>query len=121
MLSISQITIYVEDQQRAADFWTGKMGFEITRDMPYGEDRWLEVQAPDGGPRLVLHKADPKGPALGKDLPGYVMFEAGDIVQTHRELAARGVEFTQEPTRQPWGWSAVFKDEEGHLFHLGQR
>ncbi|WP_181449248.1 VOC family protein [Nonomuraea aridisoli] len=49
------------------------------------------------------------------------LFQADDIVETCRELAARGVEFTEERSRQPWGWSAVFKDDEGHLFHLGQR
>ena len=120
-LSISQVTVYVEDQQKAVDFWTGKMGFKVTTDMPYGEDRWLEVEPPDGGTRLVLHKADASRPAPAGDMPGYVMFHADDIVATHAELAGRGVEFTQEPTRQPWGWSAVFKDDEGHLFHLGQR
>ncbi|WP_188191353.1 VOC family protein [Nonomuraea sp. SYSU D8015] len=120
-LGISQVTIYVEDQQRAVDFWTAKVGFEITKDMPYGEDRWIEVQPPGGGTGLVIHKADPKWPGLAKDLPNYVLFQADDIVKTHEELAARGVEFTQEPQQQPWGWSAVFKDDEGHLFHLGQR
>ncbi|MEV0382113.1 VOC family protein [Nonomuraea sp. NPDC050643] len=120
-LGISQVTIYVEDQQRAVDFWTGKMGFKLTRDMPYGEDRWIEVEPPSGGSRLVVHKADPSWPALGKELPNYVMFQADDIVETHKELVARGVEFAQEPVRQPWGWSAVFRDDDGHLFHLGQR
>ncbi|MFB4278814.1 MULTISPECIES: VOC family protein [unclassified Nonomuraea] len=119
-LSISQVTIYVADQQRAVDFWSGKVGFEVTRDMPYGDDRWIEVQPPGGGTRLVISKADPDGPALVKDMPNYVLFQADDIVKTHRELAGRGVVFTQEPTRQPWGWSAVFTDDDGNLFHLGQ-
>ncbi|MFC5826957.1 VOC family protein [Nonomuraea insulae] len=119
-LSISQVNIYVEDQQRAVDFWTGKLGFEVTTDLPYGEDRWVEVQPSGGGTRLVLNKADPAGPTPAKDMPNYVMFQADDIVKVHRELAARGVEFTQEPSEQPWGWSAVFKDDDGNLFHLGQ-
>ncbi|MEV0996972.1 VOC family protein [Nonomuraea sp. NPDC050202] len=120
-LGISQVTVYVEDQQRAADFWSRKMGFEIVRDMPYGEHRWIEVEPPAGGTRLVIAKADPKWPALVEGLPNYVMFHADDIVKTHQELAARGVEFTEPPNQQPWGWSAVFKDDDGHLFHLGQR
>ncbi|MBF8191883.1 VOC family protein [Nonomuraea sp. K274] len=122
-ISISQVNIYVEDQQRAVDFWTGKMGFTITTDMPYGEDRWIDVEPPGGGTRLVIHKAAPDWPAPGlvKDgKPNYVMFQADDIVKAHAELAARGVRFTQEPTQQPWGWSAVFSDDDGNLFHLGQ-
>ncbi|MDP4505544.1 VOC family protein [Nonomuraea turcica] len=120
-LGISQVTIYVEDQQRALDFWSGKVGCTVTRDMPYGEDRWIEVEPPAGGTRLAIIKADPKWPAMVKDMPNYVLFEADDIVKTHEELAARGVEFTQAPKQEPWGWSAVFKDEDGNLFHLGQR
>ncbi|HEX4817507.1 MAG TPA: VOC family protein [Nonomuraea sp.] len=120
-LGISQVTIYVEDQQRAVDFWSGTMGFTVTRDMPYGDHRWIEVRPPAGGTRLVIHQADPAWPRLVEGLPAYVLFEADDIVKTHEELVARGVEFTQEPQRQPWGWSAVFKDDDGHLFHLGQR
>jgi catechol 2,3-dioxygenase-like lactoylglutathione lyase family enzyme len=120
-LGISQVTIYVEDQQRAVDFWTGKMGFTVITDLPYGEDRWIEVEPPAGGTRLVIAKADPKWPAMAKDLPNYVLFQADDIVRTHEELAARGVEFTQPPKQEPWGWSAVFKDDEGNLYHLGRR
>jgi catechol 2,3-dioxygenase-like lactoylglutathione lyase family enzyme len=120
-LGISQVTIYVEDQQRAVDFWTGRMGFTVITDLPYGEDRWIEVEPPAGGTRLVIAKADPKWPAMAKDLPNYVLFQADDIVRTHEELVARGVEFTQPPKQEPWGWSAVFKDDEGNLYHLGRR
>ncbi|NRQ36599.1 hypothetical protein HII36_32905 [Nonomuraea sp. NN258] len=120
-LSISQVTIYVEDQQRALDFWTQKAGFEVTRDMPYGEDRWIEVAPPGGGATLVLYKAAADWPKLATEMPNYVLFHADDIVKTYEELSARGVEFTQPPKQEPWGWSALFKDDEGHLFHLGQR
>lgn len=51
---VSQVTLAVEDRQRARDFWTSKMGFEIHTDEPYGDGRWLEVAPPDGGPLLVL-------------------------------------------------------------------
>ena len=117
-IGVSQVVVHVEDQQRAVDFWAGKMGFEVTTDAPYGEDRWIEVEPPGGGVRLVLSRADPDLPT---DQPHYVLFHADDLVKEHAELVARGVEFTEAPTRQPWGWSAVFKDPEGHLFHLGQR
>ena len=48
------------------------------------------------------------------------MFECDDIVATHRELAARGVEFPQPPVNQPFGWWAMFVDSEGNRFALGQ-
>jgi catechol 2,3-dioxygenase-like lactoylglutathione lyase family enzyme len=44
---IHQVVLDVDDQERALDFWTKTMGFEVSRDEPYGDERWLEVLAPD--------------------------------------------------------------------------
>lgn len=119
--AVSQISIYVEDQAAAVEFWTLKMGCTLTRDMPYGEARWIEVEPPGGGARLGIFRAGPGLPGLRRDHPNYVLFEADDITKTYEELSARGVEFIQPPVEEPWGWSATFKDNEGHLFHLGRR
>lgn len=121
-IKVAQVTLYVEDQDAAVAFWRDKVGFTVTTDQPYGPGtRWIEVSAPDGGARLVLFKAGPDWPTLSSDQPNYVMFDADDIVKAHEELAGRGVTFTQAPVREEWGWSAVFTDPEGHLFHLSQR
>lgn len=49
---IGTVAVYVEDQQKAKQFWTEKVGFDIAADHPMGpEASWLEV-APKG-PRLV--------------------------------------------------------------------
>ena len=50
-----------------------------------------------------------------------VLFECDDIQATHKELAGRGVEFAEEPSKQLWGWWAVFKDPDGNTYGLGQR
>jgi hypothetical protein len=46
---------------------------------------------------------------------------SGIGLATVRLLAARGVEFAEEPSRQFWGWWAVFKDPDGNSYGLGQR
>lgn len=120
-IGISQVSIYVEDQDAAVRFWTEKLGFTVTTDLPYGEDRWIELQPPGGGVALNLHKAAPEWHSLSTEKPNYVLFEADDINQTYEELAAKGVEFTLKPVKEHWGWSAIFKDPENHLFHLSQR
>ncbi|MFC0110062.1 VOC family protein [Kibdelosporangium aridum] len=52
---VNQVVLYVEDQQRAKQFWTEKMGFALAEDSPYGEDgRWIAVASPDGNMRMVL-------------------------------------------------------------------
>ncbi|WP_049574415.1 VOC family protein [Nonomuraea sp. SBT364] len=120
-LSISQVTVYVDDQQRALAFWRDKMGFTVTSDQRYGENRWIEVEPPGGGTRLVIFKAAPDWPELATDQPNYVLFQDDDLVAAYERLSANGVEFTMPPKQEPWGWSAVFTDDEGHRFHLGQR
>ncbi len=120
-ITVSQVSLYVRDQQRALDFWSRKMGFTVTKDMAYGENRWIEVEPPGGGTRLVLYKEGPGWPEPAKDRPGYVLFEDDDIQAAYERLSAAGVHFTMPPKQEQWGWSAVFTDDEGHLFHLGQR
>jgi hypothetical protein len=53
---VSKVVIEVEDQERAKEFWTEKMGFELAQDAPYGDERWLEVRSPDGAVNLVLDR-----------------------------------------------------------------
>ena len=44
-----------------------------------------------------------------------------DINETHKELAARGVPFSQEPADMAWGPFATFQDLDGNEFGLRQR
>ncbi|GII93884.1 VOC family protein [Sinosporangium siamense] len=116
---ISKVTIYVDDQKQALDFWTKKMGCDITTDLAYSDDiRWLEVTPPGGGARLVLHKRTAESPAPSP--MGHALFSTPDIKATCAELADRGVTFTQSPVQESWGWSAVFTDNEGNHFHISQ-
>jgi predicted enzyme related to lactoylglutathione lyase len=44
-----------------------------------------------------------------------------DIDRTYEELKARGVEFVSPPTKMPYGVEAVFRDDSGNFFSLGQK
>lgn len=121
---VGQVIIDVDDQQRAKAFWTEVIGFEVETDAPYGEERWIEVAPPDGKPLLVLSQRRAGGTRrdVSKDLPhSPVFFTCKDIEATHRELSERGVTFTTRPTRMPFGWWAVFEDNEGTRYALRQR
>ena len=52
---------------------------------------------------------------------GNMVFECDDIQATCEELRGRGVEFTEEPSEQPWGMWAQFKDVDGNEFGLSKR
>ena len=120
----NKIVVGVHDQERARKFWTDLVGFTVTTDAPYGEDgRWVEVTSADGNIVLIL-SVDPDDTyrfATRDEVPNAnPFFYSDDIEKTHEELAAKGVEFVEKPTRQPWGWWSMFVDSEGNRFVLQQ-
>ena len=107
-------SIPVADQDRALAFYTEKLGFRVATDQPFDDkQRWIELSIPGADTRLVLFQ-------FGDHLkPGGFMnisFWTDDVEGTARELAAKGVEFTMQPTKQDWGTSAAFKDLDGNIF-----
>lgn len=120
---VIQVVIEVEDQDRAKQFWTKKLGFELVQDAPYGNERWLEVRTPDRAVTLVLDlRKGPRQATPDSALPtSNVMFYTHDLQQTYQELTARGVEFPQPPVRQPFGWWSLFADPDGSRFALVPR
>lgn len=119
---IHQVVLEVEDQNRALAFWTEAMGLELVQDAPYGDERWLEVRTPDGAVTIVLSRRQGERPTAPAELPtSNIMFYCDDLVRTYDELKARGVEFSQPPIEQPFGWWSVFQDAEGNRFALTPR
>jgi predicted enzyme related to lactoylglutathione lyase len=120
---VSKVVLAVDDQQQAREFWTTRMGFSVTQDEAYGNERWVEVAPPNGGPVLVLSPRAPgqPRPEVPDMLPhSPVFFTCDDIQRTHRELTKRGVEFTLPPAEMHFGWWALFSDQEGTRYALGQ-
>lgn len=137
---MSHACCYVLDQESARRFYTEKLGFEVRSDVTMGpvrEDgtasgfRWLTVGPPQQ-PEVEIILADC---AMGHD-PGTTeqlrelvakgalgtgVMATDDCQKTYEELSARGVVFTQEPARRPYGIEAVFRDDSGNWFSLTQR
>ena len=124
--------IYVLDQNQALEFYVGKLGLEIKNDIDMGFMRWLTVNVP-GNPdhHILLQKPGPptmpdevaaqvrdlvtKG-ALGLSL----ILTTGDCRETYEELKAKGVEFLEEPTEQPYGIDCGFRDPFGNQGRITQ-
>lgn len=53
---IATVAVYVEDQDRALEFWRVLMGFEVRAQKSMGKAGfWLEVAPKGAGSRLVLY------------------------------------------------------------------
>lgn len=126
-MKLQTVTIFVDDQQRAADFYTGVLGFEITADIPLGDHRWLTVASPEqpGGTEVSLEpKTHPAvspftGALVGDGIP-FAVLSVDDIEAEHKRLLDLGVEFTQPPTPMGPVTVAVFDDTCGNLLQLAQ-
>ena len=113
-MSISQIQLFslpVTDQDRARDFYTGSLGFELVSDTSMGPDqRWVQVRPPGPGTSITLVTWFPTMPAGA--VKGTVL-ETDDLDGDVAALAAKGVPLDgiQE---QPWGRFVTFDDPDGN-------
>jgi catechol 2,3-dioxygenase-like lactoylglutathione lyase family enzyme len=132
---LANVQVWVHDQDEALAFYTDKLGFEVREDVTVpelGNFRWLSVGVPGQDVAIVL-MAVPGAPVfddetrqqildlLAKGASGGLFFTTEDCRASYDELAGRGVEFTQEPTEQPYGVDAGFRDPSGNQFRMVQR
>ncbi|MGH2451442.1 MAG: VOC family protein [Candidatus Limnocylindria bacterium] len=118
---VSKLILEVEDQERALEFWTTALGFELAQDTPYGEERWLEVRTPDKSALLVVSLRRGDRPTAADLLPtSNIFFYCDDLPRTYDELRSRGVEFPQPPVEQSFGWWSTFQDQRAIGSHSGR-
>jgi catechol 2,3-dioxygenase-like lactoylglutathione lyase family enzyme len=133
MLKSLQISsIYVPDQDKALDFYVGKVGMEVHTDLDLGFMRWLTVVVPGdparavllekiGGPNMDDKTADQVRELLSKGASGgHLFFTVDDARKTYDDLVAKGVEVTQEPTEQPYGIDFGIRDPFGNSLRFSQ-
>ena len=132
---LTQVNVWVHDQDEALEFYTKKLGFELREDVTVpemGNFRWLTVGVPGQDVALVLmavpgppvfdgETRDQINALMAKGAAGGLFFSTDDCRGTYEELKARGVEFMQEPTEQPYGIDAGFRDPSGNQHRLAQR
>lgn len=117
--------VFVDDQNKALDFYTEVLGFIKKLDIPLGEARWLTVVSPEDpeGTELLLepdgHPAvKPYKEALVADGIPATSFQVADVRAEYERLRGLGVTFTQEPTEAGTVTMAVFDDTCGNLIQI---
>lgn len=96
--NLGVVMFSVADQDAAKEFYTGKLGFEVRADTPFGpnEDmRWVEVAPPGSVARLAL--LPPRG---GEPGGGSIGVETPDVRGEHERLKALGVRIDSEPMQE---------------------
>jgi catechol 2,3-dioxygenase-like lactoylglutathione lyase family enzyme len=131
---MNHVSVFVLDQDSAYDFYVNKLGFSVHTDAAMGPGmRWLTVCPPEQ-PELeislmaiqdgMLFKdgaADQMRELVTKGTFGFGVFECNNLEATYEELTARGVVFKKPPTREFYGYEALFADDSGNWFSLGEK
>jgi catechol 2,3-dioxygenase-like lactoylglutathione lyase family enzyme len=125
--SLTTVNVWVHDQDEALAFYTEKLGLELRDDF-----RWLTVGVPEQKDVAIVLMAVPGPPVfdeetssklkdlVAKGAAGGLFFTTDDIDGTYGELKDKGVEFSQEPTDQPYGRDAGFRDPSGNQMRVTQ-
>jgi catechol 2,3-dioxygenase-like lactoylglutathione lyase family enzyme len=91
---LGRVIVPVSDQDAAIAFYTEKLGFTVSADVPYGEgDRWVEVTPPGGGSAIAL------SPGMGEFQPGRetgIALTSSDPKADYEELKSKGVSVDEE-------------------------
>jgi len=127
-MKVKIISIPVQDQQKALEFYTQKLGFLKKVDVPLGEDsRWLTVVSEEeqDGPEVLLEPsplhfepAKTYQKALFDAGIPYTQFNVDNVQQDYERLVKLGVEFSVKPTEMGTVKIAVFNDTCGNNIQL---
>ena len=87
---VGTVIVPVSDQDRAIEFYTETLGFELRGDTPYGEkDRWVEV-APAGAATTIALVPPREGQSVG--VPTNMGLSTEDVDADHAQLKEQGVD-----------------------------
>ena len=129
---LSHASFFVNDQDKAYDFYVNKLGFKVNTDATMENGfRWLTVTPPEQPDmEIVLFPATGNGNGfdddvkaalkllLDKGVMGAGVLQTNDCRATYEELKAKGVEFKSGPKEQFYGVEAVVTDGCGNWFSM---
>ncbi|HBI92763.1 MAG TPA: glyoxalase [Terrisporobacter glycolicus] len=112
---IGKITIYVNNQEEAKEFWTKKMNFVIKLEQPMGPNMtWLEVgPSEDEFTSFVIYEKQlmlAQKPDANVCHPNIIL-STNDIETTYNELKSKGVN-VKNLMIMPYGKMFNFEDQD---------
>jgi predicted enzyme related to lactoylglutathione lyase len=109
-MKLGYVIEFVSDMNRAVEFYRDILCFQLKFESP----GWSEFVT--GETTLALHPASQKNAAGTVELG----FTVPDVQEFHKEMGAKGVQFTMPPTKQDYGGLlARFVDSEGGHSSVG--
>lgn len=131
---LSHTSLFVNDQDKAYDFYVNKLGFKVNTDATMDNGfRWLTVNPPEQPDlEIVLFPATAQANGfdedvrnalkllLDKGVMGAGVLHTPDVRATYEELKEKGVQFKSEPKEQFYGIECIITDGCGNWFSMTQ-
>lgn len=114
---IGKITIYVNNQEEAKEFWTKKMNFIVKFEQPMGPSmKWIEVgPSKEEFTTFVIYDKNlmlSQNPKANVNHPSIIL-STSDIENTYNKMKSNEVE-VGELMIMPHGKMFSFKDQDGN-------
>jgi catechol 2,3-dioxygenase-like lactoylglutathione lyase family enzyme len=117
---IMMVMMAVTDMAKAKAFYAEQLGFQVTIDYGQGDQHWVTLQPPGGGPSLTLSTLH------GNMRPGTMRLylSTSDIEAMHDALKAKGVKVNDVKDDLYGPGSGVkwfdLRDPDGNLWQVAQ-
>ena len=126
-MQLKLMSVLVDDQQKALEFYTKILGFVKKQDFPVGKFRWLTVISPEGPDGIeLLWEPNSKSFAikyqktLYKEGIAALALASKDVQKEFEKLTKLGVSFKMEPTKLDTTVIAMFDDTCGNYVQIFQ-
>jgi len=122
--NIAHTALIVNDYDEAIDFYTKKLHFNLLEDTVLSETKRWVIVSPSGsdGCSLLLAKAvgEEQRSRIGNQTGGrvFLFLYTDDFERDYKNLMDNNIEIVREPSTEPYGTVAVFKDLYGNLWDL---
>jgi len=117
---IKFVGIPARNQDISLKFYTKKLGLKVATDQPFTEkQRWIELLIPGAETGVALYTPDGHEKRIGEFQS--IAFWCDDVFTSAKVLKSKGVTFTQEPKKEPWGSIAIFEDPDANKFALSSK
>ncbi|MEA2236569.1 MAG: hypothetical protein QOC81_1293 [Thermoanaerobaculia bacterium] len=124
-MKIKITTVYVDDQEKALQFYAEVLGFLKKADFSQGPFRWLTVaspEEPDGTELQLALNSNPAAKAFQEALfqqgQPAAMFYTNDVQAEYDRMKGRGANFTMPPTKVTGSTIAMLDDTCGNRIQI---
>ncbi|HTJ56088.1 MAG TPA: VOC family protein [Devosiaceae bacterium] len=126
-MKIKLTSVYVDDQEKALQFYTEILGLAKKADFSNGPYRWLTVASPEEPDGTELQLAANDNPAakayqqaIFQQGQPAIMFFSDDVKGDYERITTRGGAFTMPPTDVTGSTIAQLTDGCGNLVQITQ-